>query len=418
MLSAFRSWRDRDIVLALGVTQVVGYGTFYYSYAVLVPDIGRSLGVSQTVLFAIFSAGLVAGGLIAPRLGRLLDRIGAPRVMLVGSCATAALMAALAAAPGIWTFGAIVILIEALSFAVLYDAAFASLAQVARGEVRRAITALTLIAGFASTLFWPLTGWLVDLAGWRVTVLAYAVLHLILAAPLHLFILRRRGAGRAGTGPGTPPVRCAPLPDAEARRAFWLVGISLALTGMAISALGVHMIAILAWSDLGNATFAVAMVMGPAQVLIRIVDATVWRHRHPLAVAMVAAAAVGAAVAALALPAPPVVAAMLFATLLGVGGGLSSIVRGALPLALFGARGIGAQLGRLAALRNLLGALAPFAFAAVTAASGYAVALSLLAVAALCGLGALLPLIRPVRAARRVMTERHDPERPSAPAPR
>jgi len=155
------------VVLALGATQVIGYGTLYYAYAILAPAIAGEFGTSLTSLYAIFSVGLLAGGLVAPQFGAWMDRYGAPRIMAAGSLVMAILVGGLAAAPTLWTFGACVIAIEVVGIAVLYDAAFATLAALGRAEARRAITHLTLIAGFASTIFWPLTGWLVEVLGWR-----------------------------------------------------------------------------------------------------------------------------------------------------------------------------------------------------------------------------------------------------------
>ncbi len=141
------------VVLALGATQVIGYGTLYYAYAILAPAVAGEFDTSLTSLYAIFSAGLLAGGLAAPQLGAWMDRFGAPRIMAAGSLVTALLVAGLAIAPNLWVFAACVIAIEVVGVAVLYDAAFATLAAIGRAEARWAITHLTLIAGFASTIF-------------------------------------------------------------------------------------------------------------------------------------------------------------------------------------------------------------------------------------------------------------------------
>jgi MFS family permease len=377
------------VVLALGATQVVGYGTLYYAFAILAPSVAREFGTSLTFLYAIFSAGLLAGGLAAPKLGAWMDRYGAPRVMAFGSLVAALLLAGLAAAPGLATFALLVVAIEVVSVAVLYDAAFATLVLLGRSDARRAITHLTLIAGFASTIFWPLAGWLGEALGWRATYAVFAALHLLVALPLHVWIaLRPRAAAgerpaalRQGHGP--------PLSGPDARLAFWAVAASFALTGVLLSALTVHLVPVLQALELGGAAYLVAMLMGPAQVLIRLVDAVFWRGLHPLTVAVISGAALPAAILMLLLPADPVVSGAIFAGLFGLGAGLSSIVRGSVPLALFGAAGYGARLGRLAAIRTALAAGAPFLFAAGLEGFGPTAALT---AAMAVGVAALVPL--------------------------
>lgn len=378
------------IILALGATQVIGYGTLYYAYAIAAPAVAQSFGASQTMLYAIFSAGLLAGGFAAPKLGHWMDRFGAPRVMTAGSLVTALLVAGLAAAPTLAVFAGAVIAIEIVAVAVLYDAAFATLAFFGRMDARRAITQLTLIAGFASTIFWPLTGWLVEVIGWRLTYAAYATLHLLVARPLHAWIATRRhddfAAGRATDAchAGQPP-----LAGRAARHAFWSVAVSFAMSGMLLSALTVHLVPVLQTLQLGAGAYLVAMLMGPAQVLIRLVDALFWRALHPLTVAVISAAALPVAILVLLVPAHAAATGAVFAVLFGLGAGLSSIVRGSVPLALFGAAGYGARLGKLALIRTVLGAGAPFLFSAAMEGFGPRVAL----LAALgAGIASLLPL--------------------------
>jgi len=404
------------LVAALGATQVIGYGSIYYAFPILAPAVAQDFHVGEPLLFGLLSAGLLLGGLAAPSLGGLIDRIGAGRVMTAGSLIMALLLALLAAAPNIYVFGGLTLLIELFSFAVLYDAAFALLAQKRPGDTRRAITRLTLIAGFASTIFWPLSGFLVEAVGWRGTQGIFAASHLLCAA-LHWGLgalpvtETRMPASEAGVDPQpTLPVMTASV----ARRAFWLLALGFALTGMAISAITVHLVEILRSLDLGEMAYIAAMVMGPSQVAVRVMDATVWRNRHPLFIALLSASGIATAIALLLLPGlVPALAqplAFAFAAILGAGAGLSSIVRGAVPVALFGASGLGLRLGRLAAIRNLLGASAPFLFAFAAAHSmslavGAALALSLAGLAALLLLHrtlrriGIVPPIRPGKAA-------------------
>jgi MFS family permease len=391
MTSPSQASQSLAVIAALGVTQIIGYGTLYYAFAILAPSIAREFGTGEATLYAIFSAGLLAGGLAAPKAGLWMDRFGAPRLMALGSAAAAALLAGLASAPNLWVFGALVVAIEIISVAVLYDAAFATLAHLRKAEARRAITHLTLIAGFASTLFWPLTGWLSTTVGWRQTYLIFAGLHLLAALPLHLWIMRLRHDGEAVTAGSSQGLDFGPpLAGSEARFAFWAIAISFALSGVLTSALTIHLVPTLQSLELGATAYLVAMLMGPAQVLIRLTDALFWRSLHPLSVALIAAIAMPLAILTLLIPTYALAVSVPFAILLGINGGLSSIVRGTVPLVLFGAAGYGARLGQLAAIRTILSAGAPFLFAVTTQALGTQTALvGALAIGAM----ALVPLV-------------------------
>lgn len=392
--------RQIPLVAALGATQIIGYGSIYYAFPILAPAVAQEFDVSEPLLFGLLSAGLLLGGVVAPALGGLLDRIGAGRVMTAGSLAMALLLTLLAWAPDIHVFGALTILIEVISFAVLYDAAFSMLAQKRPGETRKAITQLTLIAGFASTIFWPLSGVLVEAVGWRGTQLVFAASHLVCAA-LHFAMtaLPVRQTPLPPTDRATPPPSWAPsvMSEIVARRAFRLLALGFALTGMAISAITVHLVEILRSLHLGEAAYLAAMVMGPAQVAVRLMDATMWRNRHPLFVAILSAAAIVTAIVLLLLPGQAALLAFAFAAIMGGGAGLSSIVRGAVPVALFGASGLGRRLGRLAAIRNILGASSPFLFAWAAAAYSMVWAVGAALALAAAGLIALLVLHRNLR---------------------
>ena len=401
------------VIAALGAIQIIGCGSLYYAFAILSPQIATEFQVLKAVLFAILSTGLLLGGMTAPAFGHWMHRFGAPTIMSAGSALMALLLVMLAFAPGIRAFAALLVLIEALSFMVLYDAAFVTLARAAPGNTRAAITRLTLVAGFASTIFWPLTGWLGEVMGWRNVYLVYAGLHLAIALPLHLWILgRRHPAPASGDRPTQDDMAMGWRLSAGsvARQAFWLLGIGFALTGMAIAAISVHMVPVLLDRGMGEAACLVAMAMGPAQVLIRFIDATVWRRRHPVMVALIAAGAIPLGLAMLLLPGSGLLPALGFALLIGTGGGLSSIVRGSVPVVLFGTVGLGLRLGQLAAMRTVLGAAAPALFAFAAAGLGIAATLGVTLAVAAGGFAVMLWLWLELRVAG-------TPVRPAAAAP-
>lgn len=376
-------------VLALGLTQILGYGSLYYAFPILAPSAAAAFGRPEAHLYAVFSVGLLVGGLAAPQAGRLMDRLGAARLMAGGSVLAALCLALIGTAPSFPVWAAGVILTEIVAVAVLYDAAFAVLAQLRGAGARRAITRLTLIAGFASTVFWPLAAALDDAIGWRATYLCFSGLHATLGLTLHLWLARQRP--EAVTAPAGPAMPETPhLPPEWTARAFRAVALSFALSGALISAFGVHMVPVLTAAGLGERATLAAMLVGPAQVTIRLVDALLFARLHPLTVAAVSALALPLSVAGLVLGAPLWVAGVLFATLFGVGQGLASIVRGTVPLVLFGRTGYAARLGRLAMLRTFAAAGAPFAFAALAAGLGQNATLWLFAA---LGLVAAIPLL-------------------------
>ncbi len=382
----------RLILAGLGVSQILGYGVLYYAFPLFVPHVAASFGTTPPVLFGIFSAGLLLGGLVAPRAGALMDRHGAPRLMTLGSLAAALGLLVAGLAPTLWIWGAAILWLELVGVIVLYDAAFATLAQLTGPAARRAITRLTLIAGFASTLFWPLTDALIGALGWRGTLLCYAALHLTVGTGIHLWLARLSPTGLpAPRRPAAPPVVFAPVPPALERSAMRAVGLSFAVSGMLIAAIGMQMVAVLDAAGLGTLAVGFAMLMGPAQVGARIIDAVFWGNWHPLSVAILSTLALPVSLAGLLLGAPPLLAAGGFAILFGAGQGLASIVRGSVPLALFGPAGYGARLGRLARLRTLLSAFAPVAFATLMAGPGLVPALW---ISAVLGVAAAVPLIR------------------------
>ena len=362
------------MIAALGITQIVGYGTLYYSFAVLAPLIAADLGLSLSWIYGAFSAALLIGGLGAPVAGRLIDRHGARAVMITGSLVAAGALLALSQVRGLAGLGAAVLVVEVATLLATYDAAFAALTQhFGRARARRAITTMTLMGGFASTLFWPLTGWLMAQTDWRATLLIYAMLHLVVCLPLHLSLprpdltrpdLTRPDLTRPpddSPAPAGPTGDTAPLPADRHARALWLLGGSFALSGFVYGAATACWVIL--FQGMGHSAAAAVIagtLMGPAQVAVRVLDMGFGQRLHPVTTALIAGGLLAAALVVLGLAPGVTVAGWLFAIAFGLSQGLVSIVRGTVPLALFGAVGFGARLGQLARLRMIAAALAPF----------------------------------------------------------
>lgn len=369
-------------VLLLGITQNIGYGTLYYSFSILAPDMAIHFALSPEWIFGALSAALLIGGLTAPWLGKLFDRLGAGRVMTIGSVVAAAALVACAYAPARTFFVVALIAVEVAANLVQYGAAFALLVQLQPQAASRSITYLTLIAGFASTLFWPLTTALHTYMSWQQVYLVFAGLNLLVCLPIHAWLAH--DASRYQTvGRGTSAQVEGHLPMASRRAGFLLMVSGFSLMSLASSAVLVHMVPILSGLGLGATAAVVGTLFGPSQVASRLINMVFGKNVKATHLALVAAGMIPSGVIILLLTAPSVPGAMLFAVVFGMGNGLLSIVTGSLPLYLFGSEGYGHLQGKTMAARLILSALAPFMLA--LAMSGIGIGSSLAVTAALGG---------------------------------
>jgi MFS family permease len=355
-------------IWALGVTQIIGYGTLYYSFSILAPGIAADLGVAVEWIYGCISLALLAGGLVSPWAGGLADRLGAGRVMSFGSVGAAAALAVCGLAGNTVAFLAGMILVELASAFVLYSTAFAFLAQTTGPQAQRSITYLTLIAGFASTIFWPLTTWLLQGMDWHKVYLLFAGLNLCLCFPLHLWLSRfaRTAADRFVQTVPAP----AAIDVANGRLVFILIVFGFSLAGFVSAATLFHMVPMLGLLGLGTSAVWVASLLGPAQVASRLINMAFGKDLPATVLAVVSATTMPLALGTLALSAPSTLGAIGFAIVFGLGSGLFSIVSGTLPLAIFGKAGFGKRLGWIGLGRLVLSALAPFALSVALGAIG------------------------------------------------
>lgn len=369
-------------IWALGVTQIIGYGTLYYSFSILAPSIAAEFQIGVEWIYGVMSAALLAGGMIAPYSGALADRHGAARVLAFGSFGAAVALAVCGLANNAWLFLVGVILIELASAFVLYATAFALLAQATGSQAQRSITYLTLIAGFASTIFWPLTTWLLQAMTWHQVYFLFAGMNLLMCMPLHLWLTRY--ARTAAARPADPVTLEVPT-AADADFIFLLVVAGFSLAGFVSAAILFHVVPMLGLLGLGTTGVVVATLFGPAQVASRLINMVFGKDLPATALAVLSATMMPVAITVLALSAPSTPGAMAFAVVFGLGSGLFSIVSGTLPLALFGKAGYGKRLGWISMGRLCLSALAPFALSVALGAIGPRPSLWLLAVAgAIC----------------------------------
>ncbi len=400
-LTAPSGGRGHALIVALGVTQVVGYGCLYYAFAVLAPRITTSLGWSPEWTYGGFAIGLLFGGLVAPVAGRLIDQYGTRVVMTIGSALAGLSLLALAEARGPVSYIGAMIALEVVSALVLYDAAFTALTQARGTSARRAISQLTLIGGFASTLFWPLTTVLLNSFDWRDIYRIYAVLQFVLCVPLHWLLLPGpiRSAPKAAQAIGAADSSPVAYLEGDARRnGFALLALAFSLQGFVMSAMSVHMLTMLQGLGLSAAVaVGIGAMVGPSQVAGRLAEMLFGTSLDPVTTAWTSAALMPIGFALLMVGGLTATLAGLFAIAYGISMGLSSIVRGTVPLKLFGPAGYGAMLGKLSAPGLIVKAAAPLLFAVLIERAGLTTSTILLVALSALAAIALFLLARKVR---------------------
>ena len=356
-LAAAGTERPLSVVLALGTAQTIAWASSYYLPAILAAPIASDLGLVPTYVFGALSAALVISGLLGPRVGHAIDTFGGRGLLAVSNLAFAAGLLLLSAAHGVVVLIASWIVLGIAMGMGLYEAAFATLARIYGSNARRTITGITLIAGFASTLGWPLTSWLASQYDWRVACQVWAVIHLGLALPLNLSLPRavpldqsHRPDPGASQRPGRQSETFAMVLLAYmfAAASFVSSGVSAILPAMLVAFGATPAQALLA-----------AALVGPAQVGARLLEAGWLGRFHPLLSARLAMLMNPIGVIALVMGGP--LLASTFTVLYGAGNGIITIARGTLPLALFGPSGFGRRVGMISLPSRATGALAPLA---------------------------------------------------------
>jgi MFS family permease len=345
--------RQSIVVAALGTTQTLAWASSYYLPAILAGDMAAAVGVSRTWVFGVFSASLLVSAFLGPVVGRMIDRHGGSGLLVASNIVFAIGLLALSACSGFVGLAAAWGLLGIGMALGLYDAAFATLTGLYGAQARGPITGITLFAGFASTIGWPLSAFLDAQIGWRWTCVAWAAMHLIIGLPLNVLLVPRaryHSAHKEETAQTWEP-----------RKEMLLLAYVFAASWFVTGAMAAHLPALLEGTGATAVeAVAAAALVGPAQVAARLGEFMIMRRAHPLVSARIAAAMhpVGAAIlAALGSPAAP-----LFALLHGAGNGLLTIARGTVPLALFGPVGYGARTGLLGAPARAAQALAPLVF--------------------------------------------------------
>jgi MFS family permease len=341
------------VVAALGTAQTLAWASSYYLPAILADPMAQGIGVSRTVVFGLFSGALLLSAFIGPAVGRAIDQCGGRGILAISNLVLAAGLVLLGCAQGLMSLAAAWLLLGFGMAMGLYEPAFATLTGLYGRAARGPITGITLIAGFASTIGWPLSAFLEARYGWRDTCLIWAALHILMGLPLNRLLI-----------PPAPPPQRAKL-ECEAppapRWAVPILAFVFATTAFVTGAMAAHLPRLLEIAG-ASATIAIAASasVGPAQVGARLIEFGALRVVHPLVSARLSAILHPLGALTLALFGPSAV--MAFAVLHGAGNGLLTIARGTVPLAVFGPIGYGLRTGLLGAPARATQALGPFLF--------------------------------------------------------
>ena len=381
------------VISVLGLGQILAWGSSYYLPAVLAKPTALATGWPLSWVIGGLSVGILVSGLVSPRVGRLIERRGGRPVLAVSAILLATGLLCLAASSSVTMMILSWAVIGAGMGAGLYDPAFATLGRLYGHEARTAITSLTLIGGFASTLAWPFSAYLLTHFGWRGTCVAYAILNAGVALPLYWFGLPREQPRDPSSTVTRPRSRNEP----RARRmvVFSVLASCLTLSSIIAVVVSVHLLTILQAIGLPLAT-AVAMgtLIGPCQVGARLIDLFAGRYVHPMWEMLVSTLIVAVGLRLVFAGGEAIVVGIV---LYGGGIGLRSIVRGTLPLALFGTEGYASLIGRLAFPMLLAQAAAPSLGAVILDHAGADALVAVLFWAAIANIGlalVLLPLAR------------------------
>lgn len=346
----------RLLIPVLGVAQILAWGSSFYLLAVLAAPVAEDTGWSFSWIVAGLSLGLLAAGLVAPRIGHVIKAQGGRPVLIAGSLLFALGLFTMALAPNIFVFLVAWIIMGFGMAAGLYDPAFSTLGRLYGHGARNLITSLTLFGGFASTLGWPLAAFFVEHLGWRGACLTFMAIHLGITLPLYVFAVPKEDT-LASMEPA--PATGQATTKAPPARLFILLGLTTLLSAALSTVISVHLLTILQAGGISLAgAVALGALVGPSQVGARFIESLVGKYHDPIWTKLASVFCVALGLGSLWLGFPVVAVTLVF---YGAGIGLESIARATLPLSLFGPADYAPIMGRLARPSLFAQAAAPSA---------------------------------------------------------
>ncbi|MEV6971091.1 MFS transporter [Hamadaea sp. NPDC051192] len=360
--------RGRVLVGSLAVTSLVGYGCLFYAYSVLLTPMSRDLGASPTrVTFAMTLCTLASAG-TAVLAGRWIDRRGGRGLMTAGSVGATLLLVAASQVDGLMTLYVVWAGIGVTWALVLYEPAFAVIVPRMPAERRAlALLTVTIVGGFASTVFLPLTGALVEHLGWRETLLWLAAILGVVTIPLHFVAVPEGPATSHRHGHASKTV----IAETLRRPLFWLYAVAFTANSSVVTTLGIQLVSIL--RDLGHSTTVAASIAGLIGLLSvtgRIAITALQRWTQPVGVVCGLFAVQGVALGLLPFVGRATVGAVLCVVTVGLGFGVATVTRPALVAQHFGTAHFGTVAGMLSTSAAIGATTVPLTVAALRGAAG------------------------------------------------
>lgn len=325
---------------ALGLTQIILWGGSFFLIAVIVAPVVESTGWPQGAVIGALSLAILISGLLSPWVGTRIRRVGGRPVLVAGTLIMAAGLVLMALAGSLPIFLAAWAIMGIGMAGALYDPLFAAIGQAYGAGARSAMTQIAISSGFAITLCWPASSFLVAHVGWRGTCLAYAGLAVFVVAPI--FALALPG------GKSAAPARVAPVPGLKAPRlpGEGILALTFTTAAILMTAVSVELLLLLQSHGIPAASaVALSALIGPSQVGARVLELAFGQRAHPIHLLLISAGSVALGLTLLVV-APNL--AWLAIVLYGAGNGMRTVVRGTLPLALYGQGEYAAVIGRLA----------------------------------------------------------------------
>jgi hypothetical protein len=390
-------------VCALGLAQITAWGTSYYCLGVLAGPIAAETGWSRSLVYFGFTVSLLAMGAVSAWAGRAIDRHGARAIMTAGTVIVSLGLYALSLVRDEWSYLAVWALLGVGMRLCLYDAAFAALVQVVPSRGRLAISYLTLFGAFASTVFWVAGHYANEAGGWRQTVALFAAINLAVCLPLNwIGLWRKEPASKAAEVAAAAPLSAdPPLERSKRIVAMALFALVMSLNGFVFSVVAVQLVPLLEAAGLATAAAVwVASLKGFAQFGGRVVEIVFGRNLHAMTVGRIAIGVLPVSFVLLLFSGGGFPAIVAFTLLMGASQGVITIVRGAVPLALFGPSGYGTVLGMLATPVLIVNAASPTLFAMIVDRWGWLAGQSALVAASAASCAAMELMSRWYRRSR------------------
>ena len=387
----------------LSWAQLITWGSVFYTFSLLMGPVERELGLTRAEVSLAFSLALLADGLMAYPVGRWIDQGHERKVMTWGSAWVGACLLAHSFVESLIGFYAVWVCLGLGMSATLYAPVFAVVTRRFPNEFRRAIIIMTFLGGLASTVFFPLSSWLIQSLGWRHALWVLALMQWLICVPLHAWFLRGAQKNASASISNHLPPSASPISDASnqptkpvigehlKRAPFWLLAGFMWMTAVVSSALPAHMVSLLEEAHLSPAwVIAIPASIGVIQVLGRFLLFLFEKHLDVHAANKWIPCLVPLGLVCLVAGGLAPWSALLFVTFYGLGNGLNTIVKGT-AMAQYVSREHVGQLNGLLGLPLAMGrAIAPWAMGLMwTPEAGYTTGLRWLLVIGLLGVGCL-----------------------------